>query len=205
MALRMLFLTLFVFIITLGSSHAQYGLTFTNLEFRGDYAQVFKPALVPELSYYISEMDDEWQAGAKIGFTILPTRQDTFFNYAIQISQGSTVLPAYEIYEQVKYIPLSFFYAYMPLESSLRPVMGISVNADILIYNYQKRVETLVSSSEQNKSHGIIGLMPFIGGSYQFNDLLRCQIDVGHQFAIDTNRSKQRLWRTSLSVIYYFY
>jgi len=205
MILRTLFLTLFISIITLGSSHAQYGLKFTNLEFKGANAQVFKPSIVPQLSHYISEVDDTWQAGASIGFTILPTRQDTFFNYGIRVSQGTTVLPAFEIYEQVKYIPISFFYAYMPLESSLRPIMGVTVNADIMIYNYENHVETLISSTEQHKEYAMIGLMPFLGGRYLFNDQLACQLEFGHQFAIDTNRSWQRLWRSSLSVIYYFY
>jgi hypothetical protein len=51
---------------------------------------VLKPALVPELGYSVSGIDDKWQFRAKVGFTTLSTRQDTIFNYGVLVSSGAT-------------------------------------------------------------------------------------------------------------------
>lgn len=183
------------------SAFSQYGLRLTNLEHAGVYNEVFKPALVPEISYVFSDIDDRFVASFGIGYGRIQARQDTFFSYGVL--NGSTVIPSYDVYKQIKIVPLTFYYAVRPFEGPLRPLLGLSLNANFLIFNYDSRTVGFINKTVTNESLNSIGIMPFIGGSYQVGYERSFQLEVGHQIGYDSTKSWNRQWRTSLSIVFY--
>jgi hypothetical protein len=95
--MKKIFGLLFLFVSL--NSFAQIGLQLLQFRPTGEMGMVMKKGITGEL-LYMDNFDDRWRVRAGLSFISLRPRMDTFPSYAIEESNGVTVLGGYQVFHK---------------------------------------------------------------------------------------------------------
>jgi hypothetical protein len=186
------------------SSGQGLGVQLSWVEPAGTLGTVYKTAPAVDVLWAENERDARWHMSLSLGYYAFQPQRDTFSSYAIGSGgNGTTVVPAYEVYGKYQVLSAASFVDYRIFDKRISPLVGLGMGLYGSYHYYHNKVETVVDY-EGGEAIWTAALVPRVGVSCRVGDRWEANALVARSLGLQTDYVTRAFMKSSLNFNYFF-